>query len=691
MKTAPPSHRRSFPLNRFLFGVCYYPEHWDVETRREDAARMAGAGFHVVRMTEFAAERMEPEPGAYDFALFDETIAILGEHGIDTILGTPTAAPPRWLSAAHPDAVQVDGNGVPQQHGSRQHMSMSHPAVAEYSRRVTRAMARHFADNPRVIGWQTDNEFHCHFSEDHSEAAQTDFQSFLRERYADDIHALNRAWGNDFWALAYRSFDEIPTPRPARPAYPNPSHQLDYARFLDWRVTRFQRDQVEILRAHNANWFVFHNGCFSHIDYRGPFTRDLDFLGYDSYPMFDFQSGSRPASHAYNLDRARAWAGNFIIPELQSGPGAQSAYFHDTPEPGELRKTTFASIARGADGILYFRWRTCRYGAELYWCGLLDHDNVPRRRLSEAREVGRELRELGPRLPGTTVRVEVAVAHADFTAMEAQATLPYGMPSLSQHAETVHGWFYRNGFEIGCVHPADDLGGVKLYILPHWEVVDPAWLPNLLSFVEAGGTLVVGARCGTRDANNHVVPQTPPGCLAGIVGARVTEYSRKNIAGDRSWISEWDGTRHTAGQWVEILDPVEGTEVLAVWTTRHAAGKPAVTRSRRGKGSVVYVGMGLSAEWMEAHGPKLRDLAGVAPPLPNLPCGVEVVRREGPNRMFWFLLNHGETPARVSGLPSIATNHTGPAPEGGQLTLEPNGVAVLEEHTGPAHSGDTSE
>ena len=34
--------------------------------------------------------------------------------------------------------------------------------------------------------------------------------------------------------------------------------------------------------------------------------------------------------------------------------------------------------------LLFFRWRTARFGAEMYWYGLLDHDDVPRRRYAEA-------------------------------------------------------------------------------------------------------------------------------------------------------------------------------------------------------------------------------------------------------------------------------------------------------------------
>lgn len=673
-----PGHLRPLPLTDFLFGVCYYPEHWDAETRCRDAERMQAAGIRVVRMAEFAAERMEPAPGCYDFGLFDEVIDEMARHGIRTILGTPTAAPPRWLTLEHPDAVAVDAEGRAQQHGSRQHVSLSHPAFRSYSQRITRAMAEHYRDNPHVIGWQTDNEYHCHFSEDHSEASQVEFRDFLREKYQQDLKALNQAWGNDFWALTYRDFEEILTPKNAKPCYPNPGQQLDYARFLSWRVTRVQREQIDILRAARPDWFVFHNGCFAHIDYRGAFGRDLDFLGYDSYPGFSFDVTTRASDHAFNLDRTRAWSGNFIIPEHQSGPGGQASYFHDNPEPGEIRKLTYASLAHGADGILYFRWRTCRYGAEAYWCGVLDHDNVPRRRYEEISAIGKEMAILGPELLGTSVRMDVGVAFADYDAMEARATLPFGLPSLSNHAEEIHRWFFGKHYAVGCVHPADVLDGLKLLIIPHWEVMNPDWLPQLQAFAEQGGTLVLGARCATRNADNQVIADTPPGFLSELAGVKVAEYSRKNRSDQRSWEMTWNGKPHTAEGWVEILEPAEGTEVLAAWTTRHAAGSPAVTCRKVGHGRVLYVGTIMTPAFMEAYGPFLVERAGLDPVLPNLPDEVEAAVRYDDEKQLLFLINHADTPQELRDLRhgDVLIGEI-PGPDG--LTLPAYGISVLRQ------------
>ena len=57
---------------------------------------MQEAGFNTVRLAEFAWSRLEPEPGRFDFDWLDRAIEILHAHGIQVVLGTPTASPPPW-------------------------------------------------------------------------------------------------------------------------------------------------------------------------------------------------------------------------------------------------------------------------------------------------------------------------------------------------------------------------------------------------------------------------------------------------------------------------------------------------------------------------------------------------------------------------------------------------------------------
>ncbi|MBC2605040.1 beta-galactosidase [Pelagicoccus albus] len=640
------SHLRHTNLNTFYYGSPYYPEHWDEEVRVKDPELLAAAGWNVIRMAEFAWDRIEPKYGEFDFSLFDETIERFGEVGIKTILCTPTATPPIWLTEAHPEILRVDDKGIKMEHGSRQHASHFSPVFREHSRRITAAMAKHYADNPNVVGWQTDNEFHCHFSEDHSASAQRAWHEFLSERFEGDIQKLNTTWGTAFWAQTYTRFEQVPTPKRMRPTYSNPAQELDYRRFLDWGVTRFQKEQVDILREANPLWFVTHNGCFYNIDFRGQFTKDLDFLGFDMYPHFFYDPDERPARAAYWLDMVRSFSGNFLVLEHQSGPGGQGGYFHDNPEPGEMRKMAWMAIAHGADGMLLFRERCCRFGAEEYWCGVLDHDNVPRRRYREAAILGKEIAELGPQLLGTSVHQNIGIACCDFIAENGHDAMTLGLPDPRDMGKLVHQAFYERGYDVGVVHPEDDLSGLDVLLVAHLSLFDPLWCERLSTFVEKGGTLVIGARTASKDRNNNVVPDTLPGVLRSLAGVTVEEYGRQNMPekrplelslGNESWVSDL---------WYEALSPDEGTDVVGTWQSRHLAGQAAVTCRSVGKGKVYYVGTYFTDTTM----PRIVNYLAEVGDLPDVltdPKGVERIKRYNGTQEFCFLINHREEAVSV--------------------------------------------
>jgi len=668
------SHKRPAHFNKFWFGCAYYPEHWDKNIIQTDPGRMHEAGFNVVRMAEFSWVLMEPQEGTYDFSVFDMAIEQLDKEGISTILCTPTATPPRWLTVKHPEILRVNSEGIAMAHGSRQHCCHANVIFRQYSKAITDAMAEHFKDNPNVIGWQTDNEFNCHFSECHCESCQLEFRKFLKEKYGD-IDKLNEAWGARFWSQTYGSFDEILTPYPNKPTYVNPAHQLDYFRYLSFAVTMFQHDQIEILRKAQPKWFVLHNGLFAHIDYRGLFTQDLDVLGFDSYPQFYYDSSYRRFAHAFSLDRARAWSGNFIIPEQQSGPGGQQPYFHDNPEPGEIRRLTYTSIARGADSLLYFRWRTCRFGAEEYWCGILDHDNVPRRRYQEVQQIGDELSRVGREILGTSVRVDVAIATGDLDNNDAHYTLNMGLPAPDNVAEAVHRYFYDKCFAVGCVHPSDDLSSLRIYVIPHWIIVKPEWLSNLKQFAENGGILIIGARTGTRDINNNVIAETPPGILQELCGVTVEEYSRCNDLNNRPIYIKTDSSEVPIQMWYEVLKPTSA-QIVVLWKGRHLDGMPAITRKRVGKGQVIYVGTYLTEQVIEKIMPIWIAESGLKPLLSDAPSGVEVVVREIGIKKIWFFINHTDNQVCLKNSPKGINLITGVTTDGA-LMLERNGVAVI--------------
>ncbi|WFB36241.1 beta-galactosidase [Kiritimatiellota bacterium B12222] len=675
----PPRHQRPTTLKKFLFGAPYYPEHWQAEDRKLDGERMRNAGVNVVRMAEFAWDVIEPSRENFDFTLFDETIATLGKQGIETILCTPTATPPRWLTADKPDWMRVTSEGVRMEHGNRQHTCTNNPAFRAESRRITRAMAEHYRDNSLVTGWQTDNEFHCHYTACYCPSCRSGFQHWLEQKYGN-IETLNEKWGNRFWAQTYDQFDQIELPRHGLyPAPGNPSHELDHSRYLSASITAFQAEQVAILREVNPTWWITHNGVFDKIDH-WTFSEDLDFYAVDVYPGFAGVTADSYTWGALKHESCRYVSGGYIVPEQSTGPGGQLEYMHMTCEPGQMRLWAWQGIAHGADGILHFRWRTCRFGAEIYWNGVLDHDNVPRRRYEEFAQEGQELQKVGSQLLGSVKEVKIGLL-CNYDSEEMFASQTNGFPGPEDQIKALFSTATRRHLPVGLLDPRDSFDGMEIIIMPTQLAEDPALTLKLEDFVSKGGCLLVTARSYTRSVDNHVLPLTSPAGLSPLLGIKREEEGRLISGMDTFQLEGCENTTIPAFGGYEILN-LEGARTVATWQVgkpgRHphyAQGKCGFSHNQVGSGHAFYLGSYINAENAGA----LYDILLATKPITPLATANELVEmsiRHRDDRRFLFLLNHTLETQIVSDLPS-GTEILKDCPVQDQVTLEPFGVQVI--------------
>ncbi len=671
--TPCPRHQRISKFSEFPFGVAYYPEHWDRAWLKADAERMASANVNTVRMAEFAWTLMEPQPGKYDFSLFHDAIGELAGQGIQTILCTPTAAPPRWMSFAHPDWMRENFRGEGFDHGTRQHFCTNNPEFRAESRQITRAMAEAFAGSPSVVGWQTDNELYCHIDECYCASCHAGFRAWLVEKYGD-IARLNTAWGTPFWSQQYDGFEQVMIPKQGRqPAPCNPTALLDFRRYLSDSIRAFQKEQVDILREVHPRWWITHNGMFDHIDYYR-FAEDLDFLSVDVYPAF---WGTKPlefVGSAQLNERCRAASGSYIVPEQCGGPGGQLDFLQPTPEPGRMRLWAFQSVAHGADGILHFRWRTCRYGAEIHWHGILDHDNVPRRRFEEFAQEGSELRRIGQKILGTAMRVDVGIC-CDYGQDMADSVMSMGRPSPQNQRETALRHLLTHHIAAGFVQQADLFDGLRVLILTSAIMVDEGLAKKMEAFVSAGGILLATATTGQRDLHNNAIAETPPGLLGELFGVRVAEFGKTM---HRKMVLESDFASAPA-DYYEILE-CGPAESLAKWkfeenpATEAAEGTTGLSVHSFGKGKAFYLGTFLTKENVVFVLNAVCQAAEISPLADAAPC-VEITERRNASRRLTFCLNHSPAQQEVREIPEgidLLTEKSGP------LTLEAFGVAIVE-------------
>lgn len=145
-----------------MLGVCYYPEHWPQALWEKDARKMRSLGIRHVRSGEFTWVALEPRPGQLHWEWLDGILDILARVGLKAILGTPTAAPPKWLVDEYPDILPMDWEGRIRNFGSRRHYCFSSQVYLSETERIVTALAKRYDQHPAIIGWQLDNEYGCH-------------------------------------------------------------------------------------------------------------------------------------------------------------------------------------------------------------------------------------------------------------------------------------------------------------------------------------------------------------------------------------------------------------------------------------------------------------------------------------------------------------------------------------------------
>src|SRR5439155_10245371 len=128
----------SVPL---LLGVDYYPDQTPESLCEEDTRRISEAGLTNVRIAEFAWALMEPSEGKFDFGWLQRSVDILHRRNIGVILGTPSAAPPPWLTAKYPDVVEVNDKGEKLHPGGRRFTCPTNATYRRLSLTVATEMA----------------------------------------------------------------------------------------------------------------------------------------------------------------------------------------------------------------------------------------------------------------------------------------------------------------------------------------------------------------------------------------------------------------------------------------------------------------------------------------------------------------------------------------------------------------------
>ncbi|MCR5895282.1 MULTISPECIES: beta-galactosidase [Burkholderia] len=640
-------------------GVCYYPEHWPESMWADDARRMKALGIEQVRIAEFAWSRIEPSPGEYDWGWLDRAVDVLGAAGLEIVMCTPTATPPKWLVDRHPDILAIGADGRPRAFGSRRHYDFSSPTYLEASRQICTAVAERYGRHPAVRYWQTDNELGCHQTVvSYSPAALVRFRAWLKARYGT-IDALNHAWGTVFWSMEYRHFDEVDAPV-GTVTEAHPSHRLDYRRFASDEVARYHRMQVDVIRAHSPGRPVAHNfmQLFTEFDHY-EVARDLDVATWDSYPLGALEEQwfapdvkarwlrtGHPDFASFNHDLYRGMSKlPFWVMEQQPGP-VNWAQWNPAPLPGMVRLWSWEAFAHGAGCVSYFRWRQAPFAQEQMHAGLNTPDNRLDEGGREAQRVAREIaaiRDAGADAdPNGAVRAPVALVF-DYEAKWLFEVQPQGADfHYPRFAFEYYAALRSLGLDVDIVSAHAPLDGYRLVVVPPLPVVPDDFAARLAA---SGAHAVFGPRTGSKTVDLQIPPTLPPGPLASILPVRVwrVESLRPNVTEPIDG-TLCDGTPLAghARHWRDFVELHDDTR--SVVRARFADGHPACVSH----GTLHY----WTAPFDDATTARLfADVAAEAGLTPTpLGDGVRVSRRGG----LTYVFNYGDTPHTIDAVPPSA-------------------------------------
>ncbi len=641
-------------------GVCYYPEYWSEEQWQIDAQMMHTVGLSVVRLGEYTWFKMEPTPGQFNWDWLDRIIRIMETEGLEVVLSTPTAAPPKWLLHQNPEILAVTKNGIRKNPGAQHNFCVNHPVFIEKSQNLVSELVQRYSNDTNVIGWQIDNEIGSYDSANcYCENCANKYRGWLQERYGE-IANLNSCWGTTVWGQFYSSWEEITTPGIMN-SPENPAMVLDYQRFSSTSIVDFINRQVHIIKEHSENQFVTHNIGYSNHDVDNfQLGRELDFISWNSFPT----------GHAEELE-TKLYAPWEVVPEFAYDVGdpyitgfLQALTFGVKNKPfwvmeqqcgqinwgkinpgiraGAVRLWTWHAVASGAEAVLFDHWRATNFGQEQYQSGILLNDSSP--------DIGfHEVSNLIAESPVVSQLTEQPITSniAILTNFDDSWAL-----SKQNHRQGIDYWrvlfsYYQAltslGITVDFVPSDSNLENYRLVLAPLMYLTDTHKVQQLESFVARGGALLLGVRSGYKDETNHLNDNPLPGLLRGLVGARIKDWQALPDNVRFTIRSDMPGLSGDAGIWIESINPDEdeGVNVLARYLGGPLSGKAALTEHAFGAGSAYYLGFYPTCEQIKSILSFLIKKGGIGSLL-DLPEGV-ILKQRGNHRIAFNFTRNEKT------------------------------------------------
>ncbi len=656
---------------RIWFGASWYPELWPEPEWDRDLAQMRELGFNLVRSFEFAWALMEPTEGNFDFSWLLRAMDKCHQSGIAVCVGTPTAAPPIWVSERFPEVLSTHHDGRRAAHGARHHASRYHPKYRELCLRITTKLAEAVTGHPALQSWQIDNEL-CGF--DYGPATKQQFHAWLTQRYGT-AQALNARWNLNFWSQAYERIEQMPMPvaevgSTEVPERGHPSLVMAVARAQNAFMGRFISEQADAIRAVAAARGVpvkpistnmvasIQMSWFDH-------NRHLDRVGHSMYSDLDHYhlnlwkyDRMRAEKHAPDGSRAPFWM-------LETAPSwsAGGRIWNIHHDGGGIRLMTWLGMALGGSMMCYWQWREHWGGQEMQHGTLVTATGQWRPNKAAIADLGKQFAQHGTWLlanPPPKAGIGIFLSNENAWGFSIDPIDDCHKGYMSLFMDEVHLRLAQAHWWRDVISERHDLAPYRLLIVPFMPFIDADLRQRLTDWVRAGGRLLLGPCAGYRSEDWTAFTDKTFGGLESLIGAdSEIRFPVKWVEG-RKRVVFTDGSHCRTKLWCEGFTPTTGT-ALAHYRSDderdgYGDGSAAIIHHRVGKGEVITLGCPIEEPAWMALVERLARAAGLTPEATG-DAGVTVVPRvdAAGRRAGWAVVNRKETPQRVT-LPGGGTD-----------------------------------
>ena len=640
---------------KLLHGGDYNPDQWLhlPEVIDEDFRLMKLAGCNTFSLGIFAWTSYEREEGVFDFSWLDRMMDRMATANNRVILATPSGAKPAWLALKYPEVRRVGRSGQRETLGGRHNHCMSSPVYRQKVAEVNARLAERYAAHAALGMWHLSNEYN---GECYCELCLTSFRGWLERRYGT-LAALNDAWWTAFWSHTFTSFEQI-DPRDVS----IDALKLDYKRYTTDITVDFMRAELSAVRRHSlapatTNLMGLHEG----LDY-AKLVAVLDLVADDQYPAYSPYGGTLENDvlrTAFKSDLHRAFKPDRPWLVMESCPDAVQWRRPAKLKRAELHQAEMLqALGHGAEGTCYFQWRKGRGGAEKLHGAVVDHVGHSQTRVfSSVAKVGASYDNLAE-IIGSRPQAEVALIYDwevrwafdasegvrsghDGWALGPRPDDAYASVCLEHYAP-----FARQGVAVDVVDAKRDLSAYKLVIAPQLWMLASGVAEGITRFVEAGGTFVTTYYSGYCDESNRCfLGGFPGGGLMDLLGIwnEETDWLPPEQTRLVTKASEADAPELRAQySAVELcaLVHLRGATALLQYAEDFYSGRPALTRSRRGKGEAYYQAARLGGSFLDDFYGALIARHGLHRGLGEpLPPGVAVQRRVNDQHEYLFVQN----------------------------------------------------